>query len=391
MLYDFQQRYDTSVNWTSNDPVLQSGVLGIESDTDRPKVGDGVTAWSGLTYADDPVNIFNKSKTVKIDQTGVNDAADYINDAIDFAHSNGKSKVLIPNGTYLIDKPIQLLSDMRLVGESMQKTILKVKTGSGINCIAPTTAIHNAEISNLQIDGNHEAGSAIKAWMDNSIIQYVKTVNIGNHALELNYTGSVTDDLGYLNKVMHCFFSDSAQEGIMWGWRMTDSWCMYNNVGSAKANLYLEGGSSRFIGNHFDGNPEYNVYIPDGCNVMLFSQNVIENAQKHCIYLAQPTFDSQNIDVSFNDNLIRAASTSDTGVYDLINIVGRSDTVRNDRIQITGNRLINPNTTKPRYCIYADNTDHLIATGNLFGGHSGSTPTSLTANCTDCLIANNVG
>lgn len=45
------QKNDTAANWTSANPILLKGELGIESDTKKIKIGDGVTAWSSLTYA----------------------------------------------------------------------------------------------------------------------------------------------------------------------------------------------------------------------------------------------------------------------------------------------------------------------------------------------------
>lgn len=46
-----QQRYDTAANWTSNNPVLLEGEIGIESNTRKFKFGDGTSAWNGLPYA----------------------------------------------------------------------------------------------------------------------------------------------------------------------------------------------------------------------------------------------------------------------------------------------------------------------------------------------------
>lgn len=44
-------RTDTAANWTSKDPVLLAGEVGIESDTRYCKVGDGTNKWSALGYA----------------------------------------------------------------------------------------------------------------------------------------------------------------------------------------------------------------------------------------------------------------------------------------------------------------------------------------------------
>ena len=45
------QRHDTAANWTSINPVLAAGEMGVETDTNKFKFGDGVTAWNSLAYA----------------------------------------------------------------------------------------------------------------------------------------------------------------------------------------------------------------------------------------------------------------------------------------------------------------------------------------------------
>lgn len=44
------QRYNAASTWTSNNPILLNGELGIEFDTNKVKVGDGVTSWNSLGY-----------------------------------------------------------------------------------------------------------------------------------------------------------------------------------------------------------------------------------------------------------------------------------------------------------------------------------------------------
>jgi hypothetical protein len=46
-----QQRRDTSSNWTSNNPTLAAGEIGVETDTNQFKIGDGSTVWTSLSYA----------------------------------------------------------------------------------------------------------------------------------------------------------------------------------------------------------------------------------------------------------------------------------------------------------------------------------------------------
>lgn len=46
-----QNGSDTAQNWSTNNPVLLAGEIGIESDTKLYKFGDGTTAWNDLDYA----------------------------------------------------------------------------------------------------------------------------------------------------------------------------------------------------------------------------------------------------------------------------------------------------------------------------------------------------
>lgn len=50
MAQQIQLRNDTASNWTSANPTLAVGEMGIETDTDNFKLGDGVTAWNSLGY-----------------------------------------------------------------------------------------------------------------------------------------------------------------------------------------------------------------------------------------------------------------------------------------------------------------------------------------------------
>ncbi len=49
-MYTIQLRRDTAANWTTANPVLAAGEVGIESDTAKLKIGDGATAWTTLGY-----------------------------------------------------------------------------------------------------------------------------------------------------------------------------------------------------------------------------------------------------------------------------------------------------------------------------------------------------
>lgn len=50
MAIQIQIRRDSAADWTSENPILADGEMGLESDTNKIKFGDGSTAWSSLSY-----------------------------------------------------------------------------------------------------------------------------------------------------------------------------------------------------------------------------------------------------------------------------------------------------------------------------------------------------
>ena len=58
-----QIRNDTAANWKAANPVLLKGELGIEIDTRKLKIGDGISTWTGLKYVSDNVLVENTNPT----------------------------------------------------------------------------------------------------------------------------------------------------------------------------------------------------------------------------------------------------------------------------------------------------------------------------------------
>ena len=50
MAVQIQLRRGTAASWVTANPILADGEMGIESDTDFFKIGDGLTAWIDLAY-----------------------------------------------------------------------------------------------------------------------------------------------------------------------------------------------------------------------------------------------------------------------------------------------------------------------------------------------------
>jgi hypothetical protein len=50
MAVQIQFRNDTAANWTSANPILAVGELGLETDTGQYKIGNGVATWTARPY-----------------------------------------------------------------------------------------------------------------------------------------------------------------------------------------------------------------------------------------------------------------------------------------------------------------------------------------------------
>lgn len=59
-------RNGTAAQWTSTNPTLVKGELGIETDTNKFKFGDGIATWTALSYA-----VATSSGTASVDWTNV--------------------------------------------------------------------------------------------------------------------------------------------------------------------------------------------------------------------------------------------------------------------------------------------------------------------------------
>ncbi len=50
ILGQFLLRRDTAANWTSANPLLLNGEVGLDQTASRLKIGDGITSWNSLAY-----------------------------------------------------------------------------------------------------------------------------------------------------------------------------------------------------------------------------------------------------------------------------------------------------------------------------------------------------
>jgi hypothetical protein len=82
MAVKIQLRRDTAAAWTSANPVLAQGELGLETDTTYYKIGDGSTAWNSLSYGSIVGTLANNSVTSAMIVDGTIAAADLAANAV---------------------------------------------------------------------------------------------------------------------------------------------------------------------------------------------------------------------------------------------------------------------------------------------------------------------
>lgn len=171
MVQRIQVRRGTAAQWAAANPVLADGEPGLATDTGEYKIGDGVTAWTGLsallsqadassTYARVPTNgqrAIGKGELV-IDVTdygalgdGVADDTGAFNAAIAAAVASGR-ELWVPGGTYLVEAPIlvQNTSDFHIHMEGR----LKRKNSSTRNSLLSFKNVTGLRARALRTDGN---------------------------------------------------------------------------------------------------------------------------------------------------------------------------------------------------------------------------------------------
>lgn len=142
-----QQKRGLASRWASVNPTLLAGELGIETDTNKMKVGDGSTAWNGLPYTN-------------------------INDELLTAGNNDTESLLYIENATIIDTVVA--SQWR----NLKYVISMSKTSDSTNKFATTEL-------NILVDGSNVTISEYGAIDNNG---EVGTVNVSQSGGNINVT-----------------------------------------------------------------------------------------------------------------------------------------------------------------------------------------------------------
>lgn len=137
-----QLRRGLAATWVSTNPVLEMGELGFETDTRKIKVGDGVTAWTGLNYIVKQVdNLLLGSNTI---------SATNLNGDI-LLSPNGTGMVKVVGVNLVVDGDIYSQTSKKIATEEY---VDAVRQGLDVKDSVRVATTANITLSGLQtIDG----------------------------------------------------------------------------------------------------------------------------------------------------------------------------------------------------------------------------------------------
>ncbi|MCM1296228.1 MAG: hypothetical protein NC311_11860, partial [Muribaculaceae bacterium] len=125
-----QLRNDTAANWKAANPVLLKGEVGIENDTRKIKIGNGISTWTKLKYVSDNIVVANNNPTV--DDTDYDIGQLWVNQA-----DKAVFVIIATSETTAVWKRIPTAEELTVVAES--QVAQKLKTARAISITGDAT------------------------------------------------------------------------------------------------------------------------------------------------------------------------------------------------------------------------------------------------------------
>jgi len=297
---------------------------------------------------------------------GITDDAAAIQAAIDAAEKAPWGIVMFPSGTYSIRSALKPVSFITMMGVGIGSKILQA-AGNNFNMLESKDRIYHLTITNLRLDGNHAGKTGINLWLDHSILDHLFIENFAGDGINMN-DPKISDTLAFLNVIRYCHIGEVDGKGIYIHYPCTDSWIIYNNIGSKNTDIYTEGGPFRVIGNHLDGSPLYNYYNAGGQDT-IFTDNICENASLHSIYMVHNPWDKFEEGWCITNNIIRNGSRGTNLTYDFVHLEGISS-IAGGFVTISNNVFNYTSGNHTRYAIYVKHFNNVIIANNCFNSDS---------------------
>jgi hypothetical protein len=135
-----QQRRGTASQWTTENPILNAGELGWESDTNKFKIGDGTNHWADLDYFIDANSIANPAFGTSIVFEGA--TADSFETTIQVTDATADRTITFPDAT----GTVALTTDISVTAGSTN-TLSNKSISLATNTVTGTKAEFNSAMS----------------------------------------------------------------------------------------------------------------------------------------------------------------------------------------------------------------------------------------------------
>lgn len=158
-----QIRNDTAANWKAANPVLLKGELGIEIDTRKMKIGDGISTYTALKYVSEDIVVGNTSPTDADTNYDVGEL--WINQSEKTAHV-----LIATSDTSAVWKRLVTAEEIVVVAESI--VAQKLKTARAISLAGDVTGVTtfdgsaDATITAILVNTGANAGTFTKVTVN---------------------------------------------------------------------------------------------------------------------------------------------------------------------------------------------------------------------------------
>ncbi|QHC65178.1 hypothetical protein GSU68_00395 [Rathayibacter sp. VKM Ac-2759] len=304
---------------------------------------------------------------------GSTDDLPAIDAAIDAALATYGGVVYFPRGIYRIAGSIGRASGLASIafrGAGELSTRIRSLTDAPV----VTGAFSACRFDNLILDANDLGSPCISAHLDKTVLDSLQLYGWTDYGMRLN--DGTFGDLGLLNRIQRCSIDQCTGTGIWTGYRMIDSWIVENNIGASYADLSIEGGPIRILGNHLDGSPQINIELRGNRRITI-ANNIMEGARRQSLVYTMPPWLTEDLaQIQIVGNAISNGGKAAANTYPAIAITGVSPTARTVGFSITGNIFACEDAGAGwTHCVEAVNARAVSVLGNQWAtGHMNAKP-----------------
>ena len=299
-----------------------------------------------------------------------------IQEAINAVNKLGGGTVFIKAGTYTMGTSLTLYSNIKILGEDRDNTIIDFNGGAfGFRAIGTLTSqLRNIELRDVLLKGSEyiDEGTIRMNYCNDCIIDNVKLSSNSpvNNAPDINLNNPTRI---YIHR---CSFSDGPPAIQLRDFSLCTVAECYFSAANQQCIQPFNGTGLIIRDNVFLSSEDYSIYS-DGAPAGLFiANNVINQQNKEGIYIDAPT------DYQIVGNYV-VGPGDDDGTYNGITLVAGS------RAVVVGNIVKDFAGTSSSDGIELSNMDNCVIDGNVCTGNGGYGINIATATCDKNIVTSN--